>query len=52
MSEIKKVEKLDQAETTEVRFVELEERVALAGATPRQLTGHEAGRVVGFGCDD
>jgi hypothetical protein len=52
MSEIKKIEKLNETATTEVRFVELEEPVALAGATPRQLTGHEAGRVLGFGCDD
>lgn len=47
MSETKKLET-----ETEFEFAEIGEPVALAGATPRQITGHEAGRVVGFGCEE
>ncbi len=35
-----------------VEFAHLEEEVTLAGAEPTQVTGREAGRVLGFGCDD
>lgn len=35
-----------------VEFAELEEDVSLAGAEPTQITGREAGRVLGFGCND
>jgi hypothetical protein len=51
MSEAKNIEKHDADVTAEIVFADLEEQVSLAGATPRQLTGQEAGRVLGFGCD-
>lgn len=35
-----------------MEFADLEEEVTLAGAEPTQVTGREAGRVVGFGCGD
>ncbi len=34
-----------------VEFANLEEEVALAGGEPTQVTGREAGRVLGFGCE-
>jgi len=34
----------------EIKFSELKEQVVLAGGAQRQLTGNEAGRVIGFGC--
>ena len=36
---------------SKIEVKKLDEPVCLAGAIPRQLTGQEAGRVVGFGCD-
>lgn len=40
----------DKIANKEIKFVELKEQVSLAGGNQRQLTGHEAGRVIGFGC--
>jgi len=52
MSEAKaNIERNTEVEA-DIEFVDPSETVALAGSTPRQLTGQEAGRVVGFGCDE
>jgi tetrahydromethanopterin S-methyltransferase subunit G len=43
-------EQIEVVEEELVEFANLEEEVSLAGGEPTQVTGRQAGRVLGLGC--
>lgn len=46
------INEFENIEENDLILFDMEEDVSLAGAVPTQVTGQEAGRVLGFGCDD